>query len=704
MELGNFLGKLKGKNKEVPESFLALVLTNNLVQSAVWRVIEGKTELISLGTPVEWDGESATTNELVQAVDATLSSAIEGLESEPEKIIFGLANTWVNQSGILGSKKDLIKSICTDLELKPLGYVVLSDCILKYLKMQEGTPTTSILVQVSHSDLSLSLVKLGIIAANVVVNSSGDLASDVAEGISKFHDPDPLPSRLIVVSSMENTSEIVQALTAYDWTKQFNFLHTPKIEALPKDIEVHATAVAGGTEVATSLGFLFAPPQPPPEPEVPPEPPSLLSSTDVGFMPMSAPKEEPITPIPTQNDHRSLPKFSLPKIKLPHFALPFKSKTIPYLIISAILLLIAGFSLLYFIPHAQLTLLIQAKPLEQSLTLSLSDQITQLDIANQLVPAQKTLETITGTKSIPTTGDKKIGDPAHGEVTIYNRTSLPKTFTKGTTLSSAALKFTLDEDVTIASKSAGSDYVDVPGKSNVKITAKEIGSMSNLGAQSEFVVASFGKDSYVAKNETALSGGSSKSVTVVTTTDKNNLVKDLTTELLDQLQSSLSQSSAPDSHYILDEQIEIESENYSAKVGEESETLDGTLTLTVPVLRYRAQDVESLISNEINNLIPPGYTRTPLPPSIVLEKSQVEDSGIVEATAKVIVYVLPSLDVSSLRLELKGISQSQLTSRLSKIPGYLSYQLVITPRYLPPRLQSLPSNPANIKIIATPSL
>ena len=94
MELGNFLGKLKGEKKVEPKKFLALVLTDEVVQSAVWQVQNENTEIVAVGTPVEWDGDTGTTTELVTAVDATISSAIEGLDVDPSEVILGDPHTW----------------------------------------------------------------------------------------------------------------------------------------------------------------------------------------------------------------------------------------------------------------------------------------------------------------------------------------------------------------------------------------------------------------------------------------------------------------------------------------------------------------------------------------------------------------------------------------------------------------------------------
>jgi len=159
MELGNFLGKLKGNKQEEPKKFLALILTDEVVQASVWSVGGGATEIISIGTPVEWDGDVGTTSELITAVDATISSATEGVGEDPSDVILGIPHSWTDKSDVLGVKKDFIIKIRKELELNIIGYVIITDSIISYLKLQEGTPSTSIIIQVSRDELTLLLVK-----------------------------------------------------------------------------------------------------------------------------------------------------------------------------------------------------------------------------------------------------------------------------------------------------------------------------------------------------------------------------------------------------------------------------------------------------------------------------------------------------------------------------------------------------------------
>lgn len=729
MTVPNFLDKLTGKNPEEQKAFLALVLSSHRVQAAVWKVVGSVTEIVSLGTPVEWDGEVATTSELVSAVDATISSATEGLDLDPDEVVLGLANAWVDNGGIKQSKKDLIKNICRELSLKAIGYVVISDTIVRYLKMQEGSPPTSLLIQIDRRSVTLSLVELGSIKYTISVGASDNISSDVAEAITRLPQDVALPSRFILVSAMENTSDLIQSLTAYEWQDNFSFLHTPKIEALPKDVEVHATALAGGSEVAAALGFSLEEPSTdsPSEPEPTLDSPNTesdplqqtpassdLTAADLGFVPTSAEElepidttdpqnEEPLAPQPTSSPSIKLPSLpKLPKLpSLPKFKFDLSIGNSLYFWLGGLIFVLIGLAaLFYLIPQATVSLTVTAKPISETLILTLNQSAdAALDLENASIPASYSQHEISGQESIQVTGKKTIGDPAKGEVTIYNRTSLPKTLLKGTTISANSLKFTLESDVTVASKSAGVDYVDVPGKANVKVIAQAFGSAGNLTAGTEFVVASFTKDSFVAKNDQAFSGGNSREVTVVSDADQKSLIQTLTTSLSDQLSASfLVDQTASEQHYVLLDDIKTIKSEFSHKIGEEASTLSLDLTLSLGVLKYNQNDVERLVQHTIKGSVPDGYTSASLPSSIKLTDTEsIEDVGI-RATADVTHYVTTSLDTPAIASTIRGKKHATATSFLTSLPGVTAANITLTPN-LPPRLVSLPHNVNRINIV-----
>lgn len=717
MELGNFLGKLKGHEQEEPKQFLALILTDEVVQASVWSVVDQITQITSIGTPVEWDGDTGTTNELITAVDATIASATEGLTSEPNEVILGIPHIWTDKNGILGVKKELISKLSHELELRPIGYVVITDSILSYLKMQEGTPTTSILIQVSRAQLTLVLVRLGQIEAIENIGRGDDIVADVEEGISRFKLAENLPSRIVLFNSMHDLSEIIQSLLSVNWQTKFNFLHLPKIEALPKDIAIRALSVAGGSELAKSLGITLSPlPTPPldqPEHKDPTPPPSdLLTPEEIGFT-SASPKldfidpddqpeenEPPLPPVAVPPTTR--PKFTLPKFTLPRINLNLVGIKKHYLLWGGgILALILGImALIYFIPHATFIVTVAPKTTDQDIELTLSTTASSIDFANQTVPAK--IETLSESGELikETTGKKIIGDPATGELTIYNRTTASKNFPKGTVLTAGSLKFSLDEEVQVASKSAGSDYVDVPGKATVKLTALAIGQDSNLSAGTEFTIASFGKDSYVGKNDNSLSGGTSQEVRVISQEDQGELVKELTAQLLTQLKDRVLSASNPGTGvYLIEDSAQVDEAIYSGKIGETAQSLKLNLTLTATLLHYATDDVLTLVNSAIDQAVPSGYVRADLPSQVELTAKNIEENAqTLEGTAKVKVTLIPTLDEPQLAKLIKGKTLTEIEQILAQaVPGYQSTVMEVTPKQIPPRLKVVPKNAFNIK-------
>ncbi len=762
MALGDFLGKLKGGEKVEPQKFLALVLTDEVVQAAVWHVINEQTEIVAVGTPVEWDGDTGTTNELVSAVDATISSAVEGLPEEPSGVILGISPGWTDAKGILGSKHEFIKTICKELELKPLGYVITTDSILSYLKMQEGTPATSILIQVSRDELTLVLVRLGRVEGVETIGRSDDVVEDVTEGIARFKVAGNLPSRIILFNSMHNLDDIIQNLLSVDWQSEFNFLHLPKVEALPKDVAIRALALAGGSEVAKSLGFTVSdvppvgadnhpPAATPPEqsegrsgPQSKITEPAILSAAAVGFssgkveaspaaeiesfqtsaidnvIPPVVGEEELLPPVEPSASKSPLPKlvlpaFHLPKLRLPQFKLALHHHIkLPLLFVGLGVAALAAFIFwfVWLLPTAKVTLHLTPKVLTQDVNLTLSTTATTVDQGSSTVPATLTTTSQTGEKTVPTTGKKTIGDPAKGDLTIYNRTALTKTFAAGTTVSAGTLKFTLDSNVTVASSSTATDPVTLastttPGSASVSVTAASIGTDSNLAGNTEFTIVNFGKDSYLGKNSAAFTGGTSQDIQVVSKDDQAGAVKALTAELLQALASTAGTSNTPGvGTYLIGSSAKVTAESDSAKVGEKATSFTTNLTVSASLMSYRTADVSTLVNAAIDQSIPPGFTRTSLPAAVDLSASTVNDKGdTVTGAAKVSISLLPIFDQAALAVSLKGKSTSAIAPILSaRLPGYQSAEVQITPLWLPPRFKSLPQNPKHITFSLVPAI
>jgi len=743
MELTNILGRLKS-DSESPKPFLALELTDEVVQAAVWHVDDGITQIVKLGTAVEWkDGHGKDSQDnLVQAVDTTISTAIEDLPAEPNQIVFGLPATWITPDGIDKTKLQLIKIISRELELKPLGFVAIIDSLLRYLKMQEGIPSTSLLIHVTHDEVMVHNIVHGKAVSVKVVGRSDDIALDVEEGISRLKITGNLPSRIIVFDGMQDLEDIVQNLVSYDWQSKFKFLHLPKVESLPSDIIIKSIAIAGGAEVAKSIGFEIVDPEPPSSPPPTESTPPTADTPDFGFSDTPPPtartipdrkgNPDPGSSItnsialtePSKPSKKPLPKFQSLKTNsswADKFTSFFQSlKTDPpwadkfpkinlgnkiIIIITTLLFITSLLATAYwFIPHATVTIYVNPKVLEENIPITLSTTATSVNPENSIVPASIVPTSVTGTDTVNTTGTKTIGDHASGEITIYNRTDLVKLFEKGTTINSGNLSFTLDDDVTIASSSAGADYVDIPGKATVAITADSIGEASNLAENTEFSIENYSSSTYIARNESALSGGTSNEISVVSQDDIDTLLDSLSVKLEEEARKKLLSSSTEGSGiFLLEDSFEFTDKSYSAELGQEASSLQGTIEVSVSALHYFTTDVEQLVASRIDQSITSDYLRTIDLPIVELSSAKSEGDSEVIAEAKVTVLLLPKLDQLNIQNTLRGLSTKNVKKALSEVVGLDSAYVTITPKFLPSRWKVMPRNINNItiKIVST---
>lgn len=453
MKIANLLNKLKAQEPVKTENFFAVELTDDIVKSAVWTVINGHTQMVKLGVTKPWDCQNQ--EQLLAAADESISFASQNLSPEPNGVVFGLPDSWVDKDNINPEKKALLKTLCEKLTLKPLGFVVTSTAVIKSLKIDEGSPASAIFIQVNSAEINLSLVKLGKVLGMETVGRSGDLGADVEEGLSRFTNIDTLPSRMILFDGQSDFEEDKQQLTSYDWEEKLPFIHFPKVEALTADASVRAICLAGGSEVAKSLGVEVALKEPtaatlgfsgeePAAPEVTPQP-----------QPQSQPQ-----PVPEKKPLRL--KLKLPQIKLKIPALPFIGAGFGVLVILV-------FLSYWFLPKAKVMLFFEPKLLEENLTIKAGE-----------INSETMEVTVEGNQTIPSSGTKIVGEPAGGDITIYNKTNQAKTFSAGTVLIGPNnFAFSLDEETTVASASAEAEGTTY-GKAAAKITAKSIGAEGNL--------------------------------------------------------------------------------------------------------------------------------------------------------------------------------------------------------------------------------
>lgn len=727
MELSSLLKKLKHPSKEEPEQFLAIQIDAEFVKTAVWAVRNQLTEIVSIGSTEEWDGTS--TEILIEAIDNSLTIALGKLQgkAEPNKVIFGLPETWASTENVVAPRLVDLKKICEKLALKPLGFVVTTEAITHYLRAKEGVPLTGILLRVSTSEVAVSVVNLGKIEGTHVAGRSGDLAADVKEGLTRFGDRESMPSRILLYNGGEDPQELTQQLMAFDWQSAFPFLHLPKIEGVHDSFSITAIAVAGGAEVAKSLGITIAEPQPDvPEETIQPE--EQLASA----MPPPAEHEievtteesaEPTAPIliPDKEDIKEVtPPPKLP-VKLPDFrniwhrirenklvrirpslpALPFSlPRGIPLTIIFALaLFLLLGIGLVFAarrLPHATALLTFDGQNLNERVSITVDPTSTSIDPSTNSIPAEKVAVSKSADLSRDTTGKKTIGDRAKGEVKIYNKTNATKKFTSGTTITGPSGKeFIIDDDVTVASQSAtvtGTTF----GVASAKITASSFGPEYNLDANTQFTVANLSPSAFNAVNDGALTGGTKNEIQIVSKKDKTDIREAVIASLREAAAGEIESQSAGKKVFKETITMNPTEEKYSAGVGDEASTLKLSMTVDIAALAIQEIDYQNMLAALLQNKIPDGYMLSSPEMNISIENIQPADDKVT-FDAVVGARLIPNISKTDIAKRISGKRPATAAEAVKSLPHFKSLELSFSP-VLPSILQWVPSNPSHISV------
>ena len=217
MSIKDILSKKQDKGKEL---FWSVVIESGWIQAGVWEVQDETVKVISIGPPCAWK----TDEELISCADSALSAAVSDLDEdspEPEKTVFGVCTDWVSEGEIKQEFLDKLKNLCTELSLKPSGFVVLPEAIANYTKMQDGSPLSGVVIGVEEEKLELSVFRLGKSTGTKIVSRSVSFSDDVIEGLTRFPHDDPFPSRFLLYDGKEGElKEAKQSVMDVDWSKK----------------------------------------------------------------------------------------------------------------------------------------------------------------------------------------------------------------------------------------------------------------------------------------------------------------------------------------------------------------------------------------------------------------------------------------------------------------------------------------------------
>ncbi|MBI2022405.1 hypothetical protein HYS97_00955 [Candidatus Daviesbacteria bacterium] len=741
------------KKSQTEEYYFALNIdSSKRVDAAVWAISGDRIRIIH-SSFASYKHEE----QLIEASNIALDEALADFQPEPAKVLFGVPDSWLQDEELKPEKLKTLRQMVKELDISPLAYVSTTQAISHYMNKDQGVPLTAILVKITDP-LSVTVVKGGKVVESRDQKRTDNLPQDIEKALMSITDVEVLPSRFLIYGT-EKEGKFKDEIQAFPWMNQLPFLHLPKIEILPDEIEIQAICLAGASELHPDTNFNTKDLIAPSKPELKHHAKALPQATaeELGFVQGEIEDEEKRHHAKDEYDagledgfdeekedehfgrrrethhpavfheghtelalaspldrFKALVAAPLSLIKKPRIGIehhggksPIFLKAGKILILPVIILLFLVAAFL-FLPKAKVSVFIDLRVLEKDSQIVADPKISQIDEANKIIPGKtaKTEQVDTGKGSA--TGKKKVGEEAKGKVIVYNKTSSLKTISQGTVLTGPNnLKFALDTSVQIASQSSsvGADFTTIvkPGKSDpVGATATEIGPEGNIAAGTELSVSGSSSDQVVAKVDTAFSGGVSKDVTVVTSDDQKKLLAQVTSDLRKKAQEDIQGKLEP-GFKVLAEGLseEVVKKTYSKNVNDQASEFSLSLTARYSGTAYSENDLKTIVSKLVETNVPEGYKLDLTRTETQADVSKIEKDGRLIFLAKFKAKLMPKLDEAQIKKDIAGKSPIQAADRLKKIENVIGSSFEITPSLPFKPLQILPILPQNISIEVT---
>jgi hypothetical protein len=251
------------EKKPKVEYFLALLLRDEKASALIVEQAQGKITIIGKHESFFTSNlEHATEEEIGQVLDTAISGAEETIPAnvEVKNTIFGVKDTWVEEKSIKKDYLAKLKQLCHQLDLVPMGFIVISEALAHLIQKEEGAPLSALLTEVGKYSATVSLFRAG----KLIETKHGPIEdtpmATVDSLLKRFERVEIFPSRVILFhagivdtgTDVANANDsLAQKFIAHQWSKSLPFLHVPQVSILPAGFDGKAI-VAGA---ATQLGY-----------------------------------------------------------------------------------------------------------------------------------------------------------------------------------------------------------------------------------------------------------------------------------------------------------------------------------------------------------------------------------------------------------------------------------------------------------------
>lgn len=565
-------------------SVLKIKKENEFIFGILLKENEGKVVLIKEGKIIDQIKFSYTNNweNLIEDIDEVLYQLENKHNIHVEQTIFFLYSHLIDHNGnIKLPYQQKIKTIVKELELKPLGYIECREAISKIYEENEQNLLTAILIEIDLNYISVFIYKGGRLEYGKTIARTDNFIDDFLESIKKITNQIILPTKIILYNSQNLDKEITEIIN-YRWPTNI-FLQIPKVEIIKEDELIKYLVELFNNQLQEAKNSHSKPV----------EVEGFLIEEDIKN------KSQFIVNSGKKNIFNF---FSfLKKIKLPRTNFkPNLSKNKNFVLFIGILTILSVFFINeYFFHKLLLNLYLPTKNIKKDITSSYGTN------NNKELNLENIKKNFSVSVNKQTTGEKEIGTPAKGKVTIYNF-SKEITFPKGTILIAQNQEFILEDETKVASFSFAPDNsAKLPGKIEANIIAKEIGPQGNLSENQTFVIKDYDNETYFAKNQNPLTGGTKKKITTVSKKDLEQLEK----LALEKIKKEAVIKEIAKDKKIIDQltNYSFKKKSFSKEIGEEADSISLTAEIEGEFFAYKKDRLINLIFNKIKDDVSDDY-------------------------------------------------------------------------------------------------
>ncbi|MDD5289697.1 MAG: hypothetical protein PHT40_00675 [Patescibacteria group bacterium] len=328
-------------------------------------------------------------------------------------------------------------------------------------------------------------------------------------------------------------------------------------------------------------------------------------------------------------------------------------------LIAAVIVVLFGFVL----PTAEVTVYFSSTDLSKDYEVVLDQNLNSPDSARLSLPARVYEETGEEQKKFQTTGKKDMGDKASGSATFFNYTGRPYPLTPTVELNHSSGKiYILKSELTIPAATVSDTGEIVPGKIQGDVEGKDAGDSFNQAAgRLNLSILTPELQSKVYADVGAISGGTSKLVSVISQEDLDNAQNELSNTLTLKLKTKIRDRLKKNEEMMRDEltNFEILSSEKSVELDKEAKDFDMKITGKLKTLAFNETELKNFLKTR---------SLTDLPSDKMIAEDDLGELqiavdqadfslGVAKLKVKATYKTFPKTDLSSLRDKIKGLSE-----------------------------------------------